>query len=345
MGSPAAARAGGDVTASAAVPPQREPQRTELDALREANAATPQYDDYAERLLTAATAYQRRGWHLFPTDGADAKHPAVKWGTEASNDLEQILTWFSHDGFTGVGISCGPSSLYVVDVDAYKPEAAESFRWLTKNRYLLPRTLSAMTPSGGAHYYYDATSPALRNSNASLPGVGRKLAGFDGRGDGGFVVAPPTRRADGVEYEFLPERWAPHPVACPDWLQPNAAPAPPLLGASPAARTAVGPVEQIERVHYAFDALKGHARSVESAAEGTRQTTLFQATSVLGRLVARGYIDRHPVEQRLSAAARTAGLGAKEIGATLKYHLDRELDRLHSRGPRFRAPQKATDAS
>ena len=343
MGPPAAARASA-VTASP--DPRREPQRSELEAIRDANANTPQRDNYAddpnvtatypERLLAAATAYQRRGWHLFPTDGAAGKHPAVKWGTEATNDLEQILTWFSHDGFTGIGISCGPSRLYVVDVDAYKPEAAESFRWLTKNRYLLPRTLSAVTPSGGAHYYYDAPSPALRNSNASLPGIGRKLAGFDGRGDGGFVVALPTRRADGVEYEFLPDQWAAQPVATPDWLHPNAAPAPPP-GPSPPAHT-LQPLEQIERVHYAFDALKGHARSVESAAEGTRQTALFQAASVLGRLVAAGDIDRHPVEQRLSAAGRAAGLGDKEIRATLKYHIDREIRRFDNRGPGV--PQK-----
>ena len=299
---------------------------------------------YPARLLAAAMAYQRRGWHLFPTDGADGKHPAVRWGTAASNDLEQILTWFTLDGFTGVGISCGPSRLYVVDVDAYKPEAAESFRWLTKNGYLLPRTLSAVTPSGGAHYYYSATSPALRNSNSSLPGIERKLGGIDARGDGGFIVAPPTRRADGVEYEFLPEHWAAEPVACPDWLRPDeATPAPPpLLGASPGART-IAPLEQIERVHYAFDALKGHARSVESAAEGTRQTTLFQAASVLGRLVAAGDIDRHPVEQRLSAAGRDAGLDDKEIRATLKYHIDREIRRFDNRGPGV--PQKEAYAT
>ena len=293
---------------------------------------------YPARLLAAAMAYQRRGWYLFPTGGADGKHPAVRWGTAASNDLEQILTWFTLDGFTGIGIACGPSHLYVVDVDAYKPEAAESLRWLTKNGYLLPRTLSAVTPSGGAHYYY-AAGPALRNSNTSLPGIERKLGGVDSRGDGGFVVAPPTRRADGVEYAFLPERWAAQPAPCPNWLRPNAAPAPPP-GPSPTART-VQPLEQIERVHYAFDALRKCARSVESAEQGTRQTTLFQAASTLGRLVARGYIERLPVEQELSVAARTAGLGAKEIRSTLTYHLDRDLDRLHNRGP---ATQKATNA-
>ena len=122
---------------------------------------------------------------------------------------------------------------------------------------------------------------------------------------------------------------------------PLAAP-PPLLGASPAART-IAPLEQIKRAHSAFDALKGHARSVETAEQGTRQTTLFQAASTLGRLVARGYIDRHPVEQRLSAAGRDAGLDDKEIRATLKYHIDREIHRFDNRGPG--APQKEAYAT
>ena len=183
-------------------------QTTTLPASVDATTPpTPPETDaaYPARLRAATTAYQRRGWYLFPTDGADGKHPAVKWGTEASNDLERILTWFTHDAHTGIGIACGPSRLYVVDVDAYKPEAAESLRWLTKNGYLLPRTLSAVTPGGGAHYYYatDDAPDALRNSNAGLPGIERKLGGIDSRGDGGFVVAPPTRRADGDEYAFL----------------------------------------------------------------------------------------------------------------------------------------------
>ena len=50
-------------------------------------------------------------------------------------------------------------------MDAYKPQATQSMRWLTENRYFLPRTLTAETPSGGVHHYYQANSPALRNSN------------------------------------------------------------------------------------------------------------------------------------------------------------------------------------
>ena len=292
---------------------------------------------FPARLHDAVVDYQRRGWHLFPTDGADGKHPAVKWGTQATNDLERILTWFSHDGVTGVGIACGPSSLYVVDMDAYKPQATQSMRWLTENGHLLPRTLSAVTPSGGVHYYYQANSPALRNTNGRLPGIGRPLAGFDGRGDGGFVVVPPTRRADGIEYSFLPSNWAPGPTACPAWLRrggsgsvpgtlrylvtPSTHPVPETL------RHIVGAVT-LEQSNDAFGYLIALAHWVESAEHGTRQETLFKATSKMGRLVANGCLDRAPVERRLSAAGLAAGLGTKEIRDTLKFHLDREMNRF-----------------
>ena len=359
--------------------PQPGPQRSELEAIRDANANIPQRDNYADdpnvlepfgderdaaveaaawrpellaaaldepaaaafpaRLLAAATAYQRRGWHLFPTDGADGKHPAVKWGAEATNDLERILTWFSHDGFTGVGISCGPSSLYVVDMDAYKPQATQSMRWLTENGYLLPHTLTAETPSGGVRYYYRAPSPGFRNSNGRLPGIERQLGGFDSRGDGGFVVAPPTRRADGIEYSFLPN-WPQEPAACPDWLRPDeATPAPPATS-PPVPQQVRNTGRTLEMLNHGFDLLIALAHGVESAEQGTRQTTLFRAASTMGRLVARNCIDRSSVEQRLSAAGRTAGLGEKEIRYTLKYHLDREMKRHTNRV--LRAPQKAT---
>ena len=356
--------------------PQPGPQRSELEAIRDANANISQYDNYADdpnvlepfgderdaaveaaawrpellaaaldepaaaafpaRLLAAATAYQRRGWHLFPTRGEDGKQPAVRWGTQATNDLERILTWFSHDdGFTGVGIACEPSSLYVVDMDAYKPQATQSMRWLTENGFLFPRTLTAETPSGGVHYYYRAPTPGLRNSTGRLPGIERKLGGFDGRGDGGFVVAPPTRRADGIEYAFLPDRWAQQPVACPDWLRrggsgsgalrylvtPSAYPVPETL------RHIVG-APTLEQSNDAFDYLIALAHWVESAEQGTRQETLFKAASKMGRLVASKCLDRAPVERRLSAAGRTAGLGEKEIRDTLKFHLDREMNRF-----------------
>ena len=226
----------------------------------------------------------------------------------------------------------------MVDVDAYKPEAAESLRWLTKNGYLLPRTLSAVTPGGGAHYYYatDDAPDALRNSNAGLPGIERKLGGIDSRGDGGFVVAPPTRRADGVEYAFLSERWAAQPVPYPNWLHRGGPRSDPL-------RSYTAGEPTLDQINHAFDSLHGKAAGVESAEQGTRQTTLFQAAADLGRLVARGYIGRLPVEQRLSAAARTAGLGAKEIRDTLDFHLDREIHRFNNRG--LRAPQKEACAT
>ena len=297
---------------------------------------------FPARLHDAVVDYQRRGWHLFPTGGRgrDMKLPAagIKWGSAATNDLASLFEWFDDAGDSGIGIgvACGPSRLVVVDVDSYKAEAEESLRWLADNGFDLPATLTAETASGGKHFYYQApasASYALGNTTAGLPGVERKLPGIDFRADRGYVVAPPTRRGGG-EYSFLPN-WPQEPAACPDWLRRDAAPVPPQL---PAAAT-TQPYQKIREIQYAFDLLGRWARTVKKAAQVTRQTTLFQATSTLGRLVARGYIKRLPVEQELAAAARAAGLGEAEIQYTLTYHLNREQTRYDNNG----APaQKAT---
>lgn len=159
----------------------------------------------------AALGYARRGWHVFPLHtpreggcscrqecGKQAgKHPRTRNGLlDATLDLERIESWWSMWPDANIGISCGPSALVVLDVDP-RHGGDESLVAIREEHPSLTETLISLTGGGGAHYIYRAPKDEkIRNSNGAVaPGV-------DVRGDGGYVVAPPSLHLSGRRYEW-----------------------------------------------------------------------------------------------------------------------------------------------
>jgi hypothetical protein len=114
----------------------------------------------------------------------------------------------------GIGVPTGAvNNIFVVEADTPKGHNVDglaALKRLETEHEPLPETLMAETPSGSVHRYY-------KHPGAGLKVVSRKLAGYDGidiKGDGGMVIAPPSKRADG-EYRWLNDL----PIAeAPDWL-------------------------------------------------------------------------------------------------------------------------------
>ena len=158
-------------------------------------------------LVEAATRYAEHGWPVFPCrPGAKAPHTANGL-KDASTDTGLIEGWWNVWPAANVAIVTGrPSGLVVLDVDG--DDGAEALRTLERQHGRLPRTLSVVTPRGGNHYYFKHPGAEVRNS-ASQVG-----SGLDIRGDGGYVLVPPSV-VGGRSYE-LDERAAPAPL--PRWL-------------------------------------------------------------------------------------------------------------------------------
>mgnify|MGYP001586499620 FL=1 len=91
-----------------------------------------------------------------------------------------------------------PPGYFVLDLDV-EHNGFESIGRLqqTENFELTP-TLMITTGSGGQHYWYK-TSQTIRNT-ARLVGYG----GLDIRGQGGYVVAPPSIHRNGLSYQIPP---------------------------------------------------------------------------------------------------------------------------------------------
>jgi len=94
---------------------------------------------------------------------------------------------------SGIGVRTG-HRLVVLDVDG--DAGSDSLDELEQQHGKLPRTVSIKTGGGGMHFYFAATWP-VRNS------AGKLGPGLDVRGDGGYVIAPPTVHPDtGRRYEW-----------------------------------------------------------------------------------------------------------------------------------------------
>lgn len=181
-------------------------------------------------IAALAAAYARRGWPAFPLhspgsgpSGCDcrrdcgkdaAKHPRTAHGvTDATTNGDTIARWWRLWPEANVGIATGRRSrLVVLDVDP-RSGGDTSLAALIAQHGPLPETPCVRTGGGGLHYYFAHPGDRVKNS-ASKVG-----AGLDIRGDGGYVVAPPSLHASGEPYVWAV---ACRPAPLPSWLMVDA---------------------------------------------------------------------------------------------------------------------------
>lgn len=137
----------------------------------------------------------RRGWSIIPIRPGD-KRPLVRWEEfqhRHANEAE-ALGWFLTWPDAGIGIVTGAiSGLVVVDVDL-KHGGDVGLEELERER--LPTTVECRTGGGGRHLYFEHPGGLIRNKVGAAPGV-------DFRGDGGYVVAPPSVHSSRVRYAWV----------------------------------------------------------------------------------------------------------------------------------------------
>jgi Bifunctional DNA primase/polymerase, N-terminal/Primase C terminal 1 (PriCT-1) len=159
--------------------------------------------------------YMGRGWSTIPIRAGD-KRPLVRWEEFQHRHPSQAEArgWCCQWPEAGIGVVTGAiSGLVVVDVDAGHG-GDESLEQLEREHGPLPTTLECRTGGGGRHLYFAHPGGlVVRNKVGLAPGV-------DLRGDGGYVVAPPSLHASGLRYAWLDGR-APGSTAImplPDWV-------------------------------------------------------------------------------------------------------------------------------
>lgn len=176
--------------------------------------------------LDHALEYAARGWAVIPlhtTTGkgcscarlhrctSPGKHPRTQHGLEdGTTDGDQIRTWWGRWPKANVGIVTGAvSGLIVLDIDADKG-GFQSLDDMQAENEQLDDTITVNTGGGGRHLYFAHPGTPIGNRGRMRPGI-------DFRGDGGYVVAPPSGHQSGRQYEWAIELDEPAPL--PAWLE------------------------------------------------------------------------------------------------------------------------------
>ncbi|MEX0504549.1 AAA family ATPase, partial [Alphaproteobacteria bacterium LSUCC0719] len=135
-----------------------------------------------EILISQALRLAEEGFPVFPCKSD--KTPACKQGFyDATTDPDKIQQLFSRCDAELIGLPTGKiSGLLVIDID--KKNGKNGFEWPSLNE--LPPTRLVATVNGGCHYYFKMPDADIKCSAGSLH------AGVDVRGDGGYVIAPPS---------------------------------------------------------------------------------------------------------------------------------------------------------
>lgn len=228
------------------------------------------------------------------------KHPRTPNGVKDSScDPATVTAWWRRWPAAHLGLATGVSAgLVVIDLDG--DEGPEAFRELQRHHGPVPATRWVRTGSGGWHCYF-------AHPGGMMPNSARKLGpGIDSRGDGGFVVAPPSSHVSGGRYLWHNrERLAPMPA----WLVGLLCPPPP----PPRPPVRLRGVDA-----YARAALEQECREVASTAPGGRNHALNVAAFSLGTLVGAGKVDESSVSAALLAAALSSGLAETEAERTIR---------------------------
>src|SRR5262245_12561671 len=180
-------------------------------------------------LLDAALRYAARGWHVFPChtptgQGCSCRTPSCKYVgkhprtlhglKDATTDEATIRRWWKMWPTANIGIRTGAvSGIVVLDRDDYKG-GTESLEELEATYSPLPETAQGLTGGGGIHYVFShpGTHVTSRTENFA--------PGLDIKGDGGYIVAPPSLHKSERRYQWEvqqdPEDTPLAPI--PDWL-------------------------------------------------------------------------------------------------------------------------------
>lgn len=150
-------------------------------------------------LLGSALWYAEHGLPVFPVRPLlKVPYTGTRGVLDASTDPDRIRTWWQAAPDSNIGLATG-HKFDVIDIDGLAGNITLARDLLDQPTVddpyngLPPILGVVLTPRpGGRHLYIDATG---RPNRAGWDGI-------DYRGRGGYVLAPPSRTADGL-YEWL----------------------------------------------------------------------------------------------------------------------------------------------
>jgi KaiC/GvpD/RAD55 family RecA-like ATPase len=251
----------------------------------------------------AALYYAGMGWPVFPlVPGEKLPLLSKKRGgngvLDATTDTETVTAWWTANPDANIGLATGrDADLYVVDIDDALGEDALL-------RYgALPPTPESHTGKG-RHLLF-----AYKGGRNTAGRLGPKI---DTRGEGGYIVAPPSLHPNGGRY-----RWVTPPHKAPVAALPQSI------------------VDQLESVAGSIAPEGGRASAIDVVMNGVSEGGRNQAlTEYVGRLFAKGLRELEVLEvaRGVNATKLRPPLDNTEVEAVVNSVATAHL-RNHGRGP------------
>ena len=155
------------------------------------SASTKNYIKEGHNMFDAQLVAKLWGWRVFPANPENKKPLISEWQKRASNNEIIINRLFSPFPDAMVAVPTGPiNGITVLDFDIR--DYYNGIHNFIVEGYKIPTTAGAHTPSGGFHLYFNSGNEVLPNSVSNL------AIGVDVRGDGGYVIAPPSQSVKGA---------------------------------------------------------------------------------------------------------------------------------------------------
>lgn len=257
-----------------------------------------------------ARQYVQRGFSVIPIRERD-KRPMRAWEELQKRVVTnaELASW----QWPNVGIVTGAiSGVIVLDVDSSEGEE-------TLQKMGTPPTPRVKTAKG-QHVYF-------KHPGGVVPNFAKRLPGLDLRGDGGYVIAPPSVHPSGVVYE-----WIISPDDCdfadpPQWLMNIINETNTLL--DHISKTDHVPTQA--KISYGQAALASEISALLRAPKGRRNEQLNKSAYALGQLIASGDLNQTDVERQLYDSAVSLGLdidpqcGIDGIWATIRSGLSKGM--------------------
>lgn len=281
-------------------------------------------------LLAAALRHAAVGHQVFPL--AASKRPVANCDRcrDADHDRQTCPCLLCHGLYAATGdperiaamlaavprpllaVRTGqPSGVVVVDID---PGNGGDLAALIR-RGLAPATAHVVTGSGGWHLWY-------RWPGRPVPcSAGRLAPGVDVRGDGGYVVIPPsTHPRTGRRYVWAdrPRELVEMPSALVEACLPPSPPVP--TNGEPVRPTTAS----AEGISYPDRLLSAHLDAVARAPQGRRRVTLYGAARGVARMVAAGAITTGAAVAALTKAGYDAGQSERDTRRAISGGFDAE---------------------
>lgn len=293
-------------------------------------------------LLTPALRLADRGWQMFALNPGGLPWPncndcsltcgiaedyeacphllchAAYAGTTAGIKLDQMFE--DHpDSLLGLRTGIG-SGLFVLDFDMHEG-GKNGIETLVKMKEagVLPLTVTALTGGGGVHLYYRHPGGDLRVPNDNRGKVG---PGVDVKGDGGYVIVPPsqkTNKPNGYRWYDGRSPWQYEIADLPSSLLVVISRVKEVIRRYPA------PAINVDFSLLTTKALGEALDRLEFEMVGGRNARLYEAACRAGEAVAAGAIDLEEVKGMLEARGMAAGLSGNEINGTVRSGLRRGM--------------------